>query len=71
MLPSIERVPRAINHLYRLTIQVKGLVSDVYSMSTSVDAAFSRYRERLARQHGDVTSLQLIRGELADPHSRD
>ncbi len=69
MLPVLARPPAPTNYLYRLTIQSKGLKSDVYSMSTSVNSAFDRYLERLERQKESALGVVLIHGERADPHA--
>ena len=69
MLPVQVRPPAPTNYLYRLTIQVKGLTSDVYSMATSVDSAFERYLERVTRQKESAAGVVLLHGERADPHA--
>ncbi len=69
MLPVQIRPPMPTNHLYRLTIQFKGMTSDVYSMSNSVDSAFRRYLDRMTRQKENTGAIVLVHGELADPHA--
>lgn len=67
MLPVINRPHAAMPHLYQLTVTLQGITSHVYAMSTSVDAAFSRYLLRLTTRHESVQGIVLLHGELAAP----
>lgn len=57
-------------HLYRLTLQGHGLQTNnysVYSMGESVADAFRRHLARVTDRKEDVTSIQLVEGDLANP----
>jgi hypothetical protein len=70
MMPIPDRPPLPPVHLYRLTIQFKGHTSDVYSMATSVETAFSRYLDRLTSRKENSVDVLLVHGELADPRAQ-
>ena len=55
-------------HLYLLTIQRWGDVTNVYCMATSPSDAFARYIDRLTRRHESTAGIELVHGELANPH---
>ena len=62
-------IPTPLLHLFLLTLQVKGKLSNAYSMGESVDDAYARYLARIARVKGNVEGIQFVDGGLADPHA--
>ena len=55
--------------LYLLTLRMQGELSNAYSMATSVEDAYSRYLDRLARRKESAVGVEFVRGELANPHA--
>ncbi len=58
-------------HLYLLTIQRFGEVSNVYCMAMNAEDAFARYLDRLTRRNENVIGIELVHAETADPHIHD
>ncbi len=58
-----------ILHLFRLTLKVKGKLSNAYSMGESVEDAFKRYVVRLIKFEGKPEDIEFVDGDLADPHT--
>ena len=56
-------------HLYLLTIERWGKVSNVYCMAISPNDAFDRYLDRLTRRLESTAGIELIHGEPANPHT--
>ena len=56
-------------YLFRLTLQVKGKLSNAYSMGESVDDAFKRYLARLIKMKENASDIEFVEGDLADPHT--
>ena len=62
-------IPAPLLHLFRLTLQMKGKLSNAYSMGESVDDAFVRYLARIVKVKENAEGIKLVEGDLADPHS--
>ncbi len=58
-----------ILHLFRLTLHVKGKLSNAYSMGESVEDAFQRYLARLVKLEEKPEDVVFVDGDLADPHA--
>jgi hypothetical protein len=65
---SFNRIPPPQLHLYRLTLQIRGNLSNAYSMGESVKDAFSRYVERAIKQKQTAADIEFMQGDLADPN---
>ena len=62
-------IPAPLLHLFRLTLQVRGKLSNVYSMGESVDDSFKRYLARIIKLKENTEDIAFIEGDLADPHT--
>ena len=62
-------IPAPLLHLFRLTLQLKGKPSNIYSMGESVEDAFKRYLERVIKLKENTENIEFIQGDLANPHA--
>ena len=61
-------IPAPLLRLFRLTLQLKGKQSNVYSMGESVEDAFKRYLARIIKLKENTEDIEFVQGDLADPH---
>ena len=62
-------IPTPLLHLFRLTLQVRGKLSNVYSMGESVEDLFKRYLARIVKLKESTEDIAFVEGDLADPHT--
>jgi hypothetical protein len=63
-------IPAPTLHLFLLTLQVKGKLSNVYSMGESVEDALKRYLARTTKMKDNAESIEFVQGDLANPHTQ-
>lgn len=54
--------------LFRLTIQAKEQRTNAYSMGSTAADAYERFLARALNRKENVAGLELVDGELANPH---
>ncbi len=64
-----QRIPPPVLHLYRLTLQRKGKLGNIYSLGETTEDAFQRYIARIVKLRENVTEIEFIAGDLANPHA--
>ena len=59
-----------ILHLFRLTLKIRGKLSNAYSMGESVEDAFQRYLAHIIKLEEKAEDVVFVDGDLADPHAQ-
>jgi len=59
-----------ILHLFRLTLQLKGKLWNVYSMGKSAEDAFDRHIAGVINRKESANDIEFVDGDLANPHAR-
>ena len=62
-------IPAPLLHLFRLTLRLKGKLSNIYSMGENVEDAFKRYRDRSIKLKENTENVEFIQGDLANPNA--
>jgi hypothetical protein len=63
-------IPAPILHLFLLTLQFKGNLSNVYSMGENVEDALKRYLARITKMKENAEGIEFVEGDLANPHTQ-
>lgn len=69
-MATYQPTSNPIFHLFRLTIQLRGRLWNVYSTGESVEDAFNNYIKRLHERNESIQELKLVDGDLANPHAK-
>jgi hypothetical protein len=65
-----QQIPRPSLHLFRLTLQLKSKLWNVYSMGESVEDAFNSYIAGVLNRKDSASGIELMDGDLANPHAK-
>ena len=65
-----HEISPSLMHLFRLTLQLKGKLWNVYSMGKSVEDAFNRHIAGVIDRKESATGIEFVDGDLANPHAR-
>jgi len=64
-----NRIPPPVLHLFRLTLQRKGKLGNIYSLGENTQDAFQRYIARIVKLRENAAEIEFIDGDLANPHA--